>query len=85
MFLQISIKAAGGDGLAITGVMFWDGPEDEIATFTYEEDYDWAAHVCECCLMDPVPIVCISCILLCILYINILSNSWCNDNNLILY
>ncbi|XP_071123199.1 uncharacterized protein [Mytilus edulis] len=58
---HISIKAAGGDGLAITGVMFWDGPEDEIATFTYEEDYDWAAHVCECCLMDPVPIDCSYC------------------------
>ncbi|CAG2187681.1 unnamed protein product [Mytilus edulis] len=54
---DISIKAAGGDGLAVTGVMFWDGPEDKIATFTYEEDYDWVAHVCECCLMEPVPMV----------------------------
>ena len=51
------MKAAGGEGIAVTGIMFWDGPEDGIATYNYKEEEDWTKSVAECCLLDVIPLV----------------------------
>jgi len=56
--LQISIKAAHGGGVGITGFMFWDGPANGINTYDYTEDEDWTVNICQCCLMDVILEVC---------------------------
>lgn len=53
--LQISVKAAGGEGIGVTGIMLWDGPEDGIATYDYKEEADWTESVAQCCLLDIIP------------------------------
>ena len=55
--MQISIKAADGDGIAVTGVMLWDGPADGISTYDYTEEEDWTQTICDCCLENPIPLV----------------------------
>ncbi|KAL5015141.1 hypothetical protein ScPMuIL_009411 [Solemya velum] len=51
---QVNVKAAGGQGKAVTGIMFWDGPEDGIAVFNYLSEDDWTADLCACCT-DQLP------------------------------
>ncbi|XP_076087285.1 uncharacterized protein LOC143057777 [Mytilus galloprovincialis] len=58
---HISVKPAKGNGIAVTEILFWDGPETNIASYEYEEDVDWASSVCQCCLLDPVPEECDYC------------------------
>ncbi|XP_033763071.1 uncharacterized protein LOC117344449 isoform X3 [Pecten maximus] len=55
---QVMLKAAGGGGKAVTEIMFWDGPINEIATLDYYEDPDWTEGLCSCCLIDPPPADC---------------------------
>ncbi|VDI67222.1 Hypothetical predicted protein [Mytilus galloprovincialis] len=52
---HVSVKPAKGHGIAVTEILFWDGPDTDIATYEYEEDIDWASTVCQCCLLNPVP------------------------------
>ena len=61
--LQVSIKAADGEGVAVTGVMLWDGPIDGIATYDYITEQDWTKNICDCCLEVPIPEVCNECII----------------------
>lgn len=35
--------------------MLWDGPEDGIATYNYQEEEDWSKTVAQCCLLDTIP------------------------------
>ncbi|CAC5409205.1 unnamed protein product [Mytilus coruscus] len=58
---QISVKAAGGEGIPVTGIMLWDGPVDGIATYDYLTEEDWTLNICDCCLEDPVPQACSFC------------------------
>ncbi|VDI27589.1 Hypothetical predicted protein, partial [Mytilus galloprovincialis] len=58
---QISVKAADGEGIAVTGIMLWDGPEEEIATYDYLDTEDWTQSICDCCLQNPVPQGCSMC------------------------
>ncbi|KAL5015119.1 hypothetical protein ScPMuIL_009389 [Solemya velum] len=46
---QVNVKAAGGEGKAVTGIMFWDGPEDGIAVYNHVPEADWTADLCACC------------------------------------
>lgn len=55
VIFQVSIKAADGEGVAVTGVMLWDGPIDGIATYDYITEQDWTKNICDCCLEDPIP------------------------------
>ncbi|XP_076116641.1 uncharacterized protein LOC143084119 [Mytilus galloprovincialis] len=55
---SISVKAAGGEGIGVTGIMLWDGPEDGIATYDYKEEADWSQSVAQCCLLDIIPKEC---------------------------
>ena len=55
VIFQVSIKAAEGEGVAVTGVMLWDGPIDGIATYDYITEEDWTKNICDCCLEDPIP------------------------------
>ncbi|VDI54125.1 Hypothetical predicted protein [Mytilus galloprovincialis] len=66
---QISVKAAGGEGIPVTGIMLWDGPEDGIATYDYITEEDWTLNICDCCQEDPVPQACSFCN--CSLYVDI--------------
>ena len=50
----MSVKAAGGGGIAVTGIMIWDGPKDKIATYDYITVEDWTQNICDCCLEEPV-------------------------------
>ena len=49
------MKPAKGHGIAVTEILFWDGPDTVITTYEYKEDIDWASNVCQCCLIEPVP------------------------------
>lgn len=52
------MKAGGGEGIAVTGIMLWDGPEDGIAPYNYQEEQDWTESVAQCCLLPNIPAVC---------------------------
>ena len=54
LILQFKVRAAGGNGLAVTEVMFLDATLDDFQTFSYEEDPDWTDGLCSCCLEAPV-------------------------------
>ncbi|VDI73733.1 Hypothetical predicted protein, partial [Mytilus galloprovincialis] len=58
---MISVKPAHGHGIAVTEILFWDGMDTSIATYEYEEPVDWASSVCQCCLLDPIPLDCDYC------------------------
>ncbi|VDI79784.1 Hypothetical predicted protein [Mytilus galloprovincialis] len=58
---EVTIKAANGKGIPVTGIMLWDGPEDGIATYDYITEGDWTLHLCDCCLEDPVAETCSFC------------------------
>ncbi|VDI50948.1 Hypothetical predicted protein, partial [Mytilus galloprovincialis] len=58
---EVTIKAANGKGIPVTGIMLWDGPEDGIATYDYITEDDWTLHLCDCCLEDPVAETCSFC------------------------
>ncbi|OPL32756.1 hypothetical protein AM593_07099, partial [Mytilus galloprovincialis] len=58
---HISVKPAKGHGIAVTEILFWDGPDTSIATYEYEEEVDWSLTVCQCCLIEPVPEECDYC------------------------
>ncbi|VDI71255.1 Hypothetical predicted protein, partial [Mytilus galloprovincialis] len=58
---HISVKPAKGHGIAVTEILFWDGPDTVITTYEYKEDIDWASNVCQCCLIEPVPEACDYC------------------------
>lgn len=55
---QVKIKAAKGNGMAITEIMFLDAPMDSFQTYNYEEEQDLSDDQCSCCLEEPV--VCVS-------------------------
>ena len=50
---QISIKAAGGNGLAVTEVLLLDASIDNFHTFNYKQEADWTIGLCACCLEVP--------------------------------
>ena len=45
--------------------MLWDGPEDGIATYNYQEEEDWSKTVAQCCLLDTIPQVLIKQVVQC--------------------
>ena len=45
----MSIKAADGNGVAVTGVMFVNGPLGKLQTYDYIEEPDWTVGLCSCC------------------------------------
>ncbi|XP_048258679.1 uncharacterized protein LOC124137747 [Haliotis rufescens] len=51
---KLSIRAAAGDGQAVTSVLFWDGPDDYILDFDYTPRPIWPEPACACCRVDPV-------------------------------
>lgn len=51
--LKVSVKAASGGGIPVTGIMLWDGPEDGIASYNYITEDDWTLYICDCCQEDP--------------------------------
>ncbi|KAK3609657.1 hypothetical protein CHS0354_035942 [Potamilus streckersoni] len=55
---QITVKAADGDGMAVTGIMFYDSAEEGIGIYDYMSVQDWAIGVCSCCYENPVPVEC---------------------------
>ncbi|KAK3612537.1 hypothetical protein CHS0354_024514 [Potamilus streckersoni] len=55
---ELSIKAADGNGKAVTEIMFLDGDMSLLDTLHFMEGPDWTADVCSCCLNTPVPISC---------------------------
>ncbi|KAL5014713.1 hypothetical protein ScPMuIL_008983 [Solemya velum] len=57
---QVNVKAAGGEGKAVTGIMFWDGPEDGIAVYNHVPEADWTDDLCACCTeTSPADEVCL--------------------------
>ncbi|CAC5412724.1 unnamed protein product [Mytilus coruscus] len=58
---HVSVKPANGHGIAVTEILFWDGQDTSIATYEYEEPFNWASSVCQCCLLDPIPLDCEFC------------------------
>ncbi|XP_048258717.1 uncharacterized protein LOC124137708 isoform X1 [Haliotis rufescens] len=55
---KLSIRAAAGDGQAVTSVLFWDGPDDYILDYDYTPTPDWTESVCACCREEPVNASC---------------------------
>ncbi|XP_064646638.1 uncharacterized protein LOC135499666 isoform X2 [Lineus longissimus] len=55
-----TIQAADGDGLATTSVLFWDGPENELQAFNWEDEPSWTGKnsICQCCFKTPLPTNC---------------------------
>lgn len=53
---RVTMKAACGEGKAVTGITLWDGPDDGIAVFNYIPEKDWTMDVCAGCLEDPVTV-----------------------------
>lgn len=51
--LKVSVKAASGEGIPVTGIMLWDGPADGIASYNYITEDDWTLYICDCCQEDP--------------------------------
>lgn len=39
----------------MTGITFWDGPDDGIAPYDYITEEDWTQNICDCCLDVPIP------------------------------
>ncbi|KAK3101942.1 hypothetical protein FSP39_007535 [Pinctada imbricata] len=56
---QVQIKCANGSGNAVTGVMFWDGPESSISPYKYQRDIEFPN--CQCCLKLPIVDECEGC------------------------
>ncbi|KAL3873866.1 hypothetical protein ACJMK2_036950, partial [Sinanodonta woodiana] len=54
---EISVKAADGDGKAVTGITFWDGPEGQLAPFDYTAP-EATDSVCDCCFDDDSAVNC---------------------------
>lgn len=54
---QFRLQAAGQDGEAVTEILFWDGPEEGIATYKYQQEAEFVS--CDCCYVDPIPQVCV--------------------------
>ncbi|XP_046574117.1 uncharacterized protein LOC124282192 [Haliotis rubra] len=50
---KLSIRAAAGDGQAVTSVLFWDGPDDYILEYDYTPVPDWTESICACCRVEP--------------------------------
>ncbi|XP_046562952.1 uncharacterized protein LOC124271845 [Haliotis rubra] len=55
---KLSIRAAAGDGQAVTTVLFWDGPDDYILDYDYTPSPDWTESICACCRVEPVNASC---------------------------
>ncbi|KAJ8321023.1 hypothetical protein KUTeg_002610 [Tegillarca granosa] len=47
------------DGHAVTEILFWDGHDNNIATYNHVQESDWTKEICQCCFNDPVPSDCI--------------------------
>ncbi|XP_076076023.1 uncharacterized protein LOC143046845 [Mytilus galloprovincialis] len=58
---QVSVKAASGEGIPVTGIMLWDGPADGIASYNYITEDDWTLYICDCCQEDPAAETCSFC------------------------
>ena len=53
IYFQVTIKAADGDGRAVTGVTFWDS-DDDFHLYNHIPPPDWTQGQCACCYVDPV-------------------------------
>ncbi|XP_053401006.1 uncharacterized protein LOC123523226 isoform X2 [Mercenaria mercenaria] len=66
---ELSIRAADGDGVAVTGVTFWDGDEGDMHIFNHKTRNWSELGSCSCCLESNIT----DCLCNCTEYLNTLS------------
>ncbi|KAK3104702.1 hypothetical protein FSP39_008103 [Pinctada imbricata] len=54
---EFTLKAADQDGEAVTEILFWDGPEEGIASHKHQL-LNVVFDNCECCFVNPIPATC---------------------------